>query len=144
MLNRQRNHTSGPLNDIYVRYLNDNCNVIDLSRQCVLWAADKGADGPTVRKALKLRHAIALVSVGWYLMVPPPPSDRTADWSKLQRWTVYDSFDSAAECRKKLDQFIGEYESQLVGKTTSQGQQAYSLQLALGKCIASDDPRMAK
>jgi len=57
----------------------------------------------------------------------PPPSDKTADRSKLQYWTVYDSFDSAAECRKKLDQFIGDYERQNLGKTApSQAQHAYS------------------
>ena len=92
---------------------------------------------------MKLRHTVALTFVGWYLMVPPPPTDKTADWSKLERWTIYDSFDSVAACREKLNQFIGEYESQLVGVTAaSQGQRAYSRQLSLGKCISSDDSRL--
>lgn len=58
---------------------------------------------------MNLRHAAALVLVGWYLMIPPlivpPPSENppplsTDDKAPLARWDISRSFDRADECEK--------------------------------------------
>jgi hypothetical protein len=50
---------------------------------------------------MKLRHAAALVLVGWCLMVPPLGEHSGLVWSKpFSQWKVIDTFDSKAVCEK--------------------------------------------
>ena len=90
---------------------------------------------------MKLRHAAALVLVGWYLMVPMKTRGGPIDESlPLSQWRIFASFDAAADCQEGLN---GSYDdakrSDQAGKTKGLA----DLYLA-AKCIASDDPRLAK
>jgi hypothetical protein len=52
------------------------------------------------------RHAIALVLVGWYLMIAPNrPSRVWGEARPLSDWEIVQSFDSAADCRQLRQQF---------------------------------------
>ena len=60
-----------------------------------------------------LRHAAALVLVGWYLMIPPLQNsvfgcDPNAP---LTKWLKFRSFDSETACKDLLDQMRGERET---------------------------------
>jgi hypothetical protein len=63
---------------------------------------------------MKPRHAVAFAMVGWYLLAPPPvPKGELSALERAQaagtkflvgaplsQWAVYDSFDTAAQCRE--------------------------------------------
>jgi hypothetical protein len=91
---------------------------------------------------MTLRHAAALALVGWYLMVPMPGNDPipNAEVRSFAKWIHVHSFDSADTCeagkirliRSGLKPFeLGSYPEQEVKKV-----------LLIGRCIASDDPRL--
>ena len=58
---------------------------------------------------MNLRHAAALVFMGWYLLAPPPsldwqhakrPLDSLRPDAPLSEWIIWGSFDSARECQE--------------------------------------------
>lgn len=56
------------------------------------------------------RHATTVVLVGWYLMVPPPPSPKGSGVigdEPLSQWIIAESFDSAAECTQDWKRRMG-------------------------------------
>ena len=84
---------------------------------------------------MKLRHFAALALVGWYLMVPPLAADRTNDASaSLSRWTISDSFDSAAECRETLLRRWSRAQDQKDSSAEDEYRKA--------ACVSTDDPRL--
>jgi hypothetical protein len=93
---------------------------------------------------INTRHAAALALAGWYLMSAPP---RTWFGSQqpLGNWTVLDSFDTAAECRAKLDE-LHVHVAMSSAHRLPNGSLAFSppLDPDAEKCIATDDPRLAK
>jgi hypothetical protein len=85
---------------------------------------------------MNLRHAAALALVGWYLMVPPPDTVtleqfRKGEMPPLTIWIQLWAFDSAKECQDKLAQLVHDQKDPRRRDT-----------LAMGRCIASDDPRL--
>jgi hypothetical protein len=114
---------------------------------------------------MKLLHAVALASVGWYLMVPQSP-DVNAFKAPVSQWNEIGSFDSAVACEKdrksRLQMTVEALESikrEIAGLPPSDrpmSQTAPKLYqddvkvsgatelLLASKCIASDDPRLAK
>jgi len=82
--------------------------------------------------------------VGWYLMVPPmfktegkwkPDLDEA-----VSEWQHADSYDSAGACKQGLnDRFRAMRKSTFDNPSERPGA---ILQLQLGECIASDDPRL--
>jgi hypothetical protein len=86
------------------------------------------------RAAVKPRHAAALILAGWYLIVPP--MHQSGFWSRhfgmqfadtnapLNRWSIIGTFDTVRECQAAI------------AKRTAKQREA--------RCIASDDPRLAK
>ena len=94
---------------------------------------------------MNLRHAAALALVGWYLMLPQMMLQETKDnaavgldqWTivvdksvPLARWTLFASFDSAAECEAM--------QAKLLALPNLEDHQRY----VYSSCIASDDPRL--
>jgi hypothetical protein len=51
---------------------------------------------------MNLRHAAAFALVGWYLMIPPGSGSRVDIDAPLNKWSVFRSFDTAAECKSQL------------------------------------------
>ena len=102
---------------------------------------------------MKVSHAAALALVGWYLLVPPPvPKGELSALERAQAagskflvgaplslWAVYDSFDTAAQCRKARDDLRSKssVEGRALLKQSAEGQ--WSL---FAQCIATDDPRL--
>jgi hypothetical protein len=86
---------------------------------------------------MKVRHAVALALVGWYLMMPPPPppgDHTTPQETPLYLWRTYSSFDNAKDCE--------EARSKMVNKPpTPSAAEGEALYLNI-RCIASDDPRL--
>ncbi len=78
---------------------------------------------------MHLRHAAALVLVGWYLMAPPqkyrgdtPLVERKFD-APLNQWNIAKAFDEAQDCERERN------EDRAFGLMREQ-------------CIAADDPRL--
>lgn len=100
----------------------------------------------------------AVTSVGWYLVVPP--------WSKhndhvvpdvgapLSAWSMWGSYDSAAECRREQAAEQVSYEAKL-SKLTPQPHNLFRepvppkeeilyISIAAALCVATDDPRLTE
>ncbi len=95
--------------------------------------------GPVCQIVLEMnpRHAAAaLALVGWYLMMPPVLKNGERDYrAPLSQWDLQWSYDSAAQCQKaSLLRYALRQEN---GKVVS----GY---IWSAKCIATDDPRLAK
>jgi hypothetical protein len=96
---------------------------------------------------VNLRHAAALALVGWYLMVPPGERCLEPSEQPLSKWSTFESFDTAAECRafqaitikttKNLDCSSARKATR---KEWVKNQMRWAAMF--GECIASDDPRL--
>lgn len=94
---------------------------------------------------MNLRHAAALALVGWYLMSPlvDHKAEKLLYEAPLTYWEHEGSFDTAAECERKLRDNV-RVMSNLTMKSTDRSP-GYNLGLnsaLAAKCIASDDPRL--
>jgi hypothetical protein len=98
---------------------------------------------------MELSHAAALALVGWYLMVPPMLGDYSPKPAPLNHWGLFQSFDTARECRDFQDDVLkstkdflppDEPNGQLSDKALTKNLMRYTG--LFGKCIASDDPRL--
>jgi hypothetical protein len=77
------------------------------------------------------RHAATLVLLGWYLMVPPRDEKGSLQpHSPLRKWNQAASYNTAHECE--------------VGKFKALHAKGDGSIYVTSKCIASDDPRLAK
>jgi hypothetical protein len=106
---------------------------------------------------MKTRHAAALALVGWYLMVPPmlggnPPIHPTPQPdvnAPLGSWLVVDVFDTAAQCKVALAS-VREVPSNLNARKLTAKQLTEIQKSQKGfwassnRCVASNDPRLAK
>jgi hypothetical protein len=99
---------------------------------------------------MKPRHAAALALVGWYLMSPlvDHKAEKLLYEAPLTYWEHEGSFDTAAECERKLRDNMRVMSnltmSNLTMKSTDRSP-GYNLGLnsaLAAKCIASDDPRL--
>jgi hypothetical protein len=92
--------------------------------------------------AVKPRHAAALVLIGWYLMAPPLDRHRRLLTNKpLTRWSRVRTFDSEHACKEWLASLLKSFK----GQSFENFEQAVQADRVLhGRCIASDDPRLAK
>ena len=86
-----------------------------------------------------LRHAAALVLVGWYLMVPPRNPhpfvkgyNSVDNFAPLPEWTHLASSDSVKECEARKAEYF---------KTVAQDPDLAQA-AADAECIATDDPRL--
>ncbi len=95
---------------------------------------------------VKLRHAAALALTGWYLMVPPMPYDHQThemdvDLSTpVSEWTLLGSFDTANDCKKRVDELI-QQGGEAVDRHAKGAEQRLN-DLTSAACIATDDPRL--
>ena len=84
---------------------------------------------------MTFRHAAALALVGWYLMLPPPNPRAFGgvdDDAPIVQWKLFDSYDSAMECKMAAERMVASGDS--TGVVEAQLKQA--------RCIATDDPRL--
>jgi hypothetical protein len=92
---------------------------------------------------MNLRHAGALALVGWYLMIPPTrgaPAEILYH-APLSRWEVSDQYDGKVECENSLKEIVKN--AQHNSDQCTNGDCAVTVaQLAGGRCMASDDPRL--
>jgi hypothetical protein len=86
------------------------------------------------------RDALALVLVGWYLMVPPTKDANQIDPSvPLPRWLVLRAFDTADACNEAQDQL--RYRVSRLNLRVPVASAA-SEAAEFSQCIATDDPRL--
>ena len=116
---------------------------------------------------MRIRHAAALALMGWYLISPPLTKDPInpvtgTGWpatdAPLSKWTILDSYDSAADCGIERDKDRMQ-DVQGLQKIDNEGHWSLSrsghrdpnyavavAQMLAGteaECIATDDPRLA-
>ena len=96
------------------------------------------------KSAMKYRHAAALVLVGWYLLMPPLINApyKVDTEAPLTSWKVYQTFNTAEECRKSLLSMQAKYQHSATAPTGSikRGTRAFALQVEFAQCVASDSP----
>ena len=99
-----------------------------------------GVNGLDRGRLVKTRHAVALVLVDWYLMVPPTKDGNHIDpFVTLPKWVVLRAFDTATACDEAQDQLrdrISHLNLQIPGAPAASGAAEFS------QCIASHDPRL--
>jgi hypothetical protein len=95
---------------------------------------------------MNLRHATALVLVGWYLIVPPVrvhdgqrgpelgpvPSAPHSEWWKSKM------IGSLAECQQKLDRMLYQSYHDPIPAEVAASEAA----IRLAECVSTDDPRL--
>jgi len=115
-----------------------------------------------------MRHGLAVMAVGWYLLVPPMTNDPSDNYrwkdihadAPLSQWDHLGSFDTADKCNHERIMNWGRYheQSEAAGKAAYQANQTGTLtkpiddrlhnmvwaeqRANLGRCIATDDPRL--
>ena len=87
---------------------------------------------------MKRALACVLAIAGWYLMYPPATQRSGPDsQAPLSKWEIDGSYSTAADCdaayRDDLNSMVG----------LRQNSHDF-LQTQVGRCIASDDPRIAR
>lgn len=81
--------------------------------------------------------------LGWYLMVPPPNVDRAKVFDSkapLSQWEIVRAYDSAKACEFGKEQ----WEKRPVPKRDEDKKERWAMFLSGFRCIATDDPRLAK
>jgi hypothetical protein len=111
-----------------------------------------------ILEAMKLRHAAALVTIGWYLMIPPghlaaPPAHNKKHNSvlipdaraPLNGWYPLQTFSTEILCHQALRDLSGPSTARysFMKRHRSPGEHQFLTKaLPLGQCIATDDPRI--
>jgi hypothetical protein len=98
---------------------------------------------------MKIRDALALTLVGWYLIVPPAGRTTTKAGLAvpLSQWITVGAFDSAVKCESGKRKGLPLVEQRIKDQAGKAGVSAHDsdvqalAQLAL-RCVASDDPRL--
>ena len=97
---------------------------------------------------MKIRDALALTLVGWYLIVPPAGRTLRAGLAlPLSQWRTVASFDNAAKCESGKRKGLPLVEQRIKDQAGKAGVPAHDsdvqalAQLSL-RCVASDDPRL--
>jgi hypothetical protein len=86
------------------------------------------------------RHAAALALVGWYLVIPPWDKQHVFGGTPLSQWTDYEgSYDTAKECAEGKEQLLRDVDAEVKKYA---GWQSYKDAVILGRCVATDDPRL--
>jgi hypothetical protein len=94
-------------------------------------------------KTMKMRHVVALALTGWYLMTPPLASDGSLDSrAPLSRWNIDSSYDTADDCQGIVSAFARMYPN--LKEDGAPITKAKVWPAVNGKCISTDDPRLAK
>ena len=91
------------------------------------------------------RHAAALALVGWYLITPPLSSDgkRVVGYAPLSGWSIGQSFDSATECEHaRIEQVTSARYVAEKARDPDPSNSVLVLDASLGKCVATNDPRL--
>ena len=108
-------------------------------RICRLSVARRSANS----LSMNLRHAAALALVGWYLMIPPHPTDTTLDSdAPLSKRRVYDAFDTAATCDTARASEEQDWKSKADADPDNALAKFLVKSLLTSQCIATDDPRL--
>jgi hypothetical protein len=97
-----------------------------------------------------LRHASALVLVGWYLMLPPVnPNNLSVDSdAPIAQWEIGNSFDSASQCDalrlqvRAASNSRARYDDAKSQQHPPLSYSEWQKRLKAAVCIATDDPRL--
>ena len=97
---------------------------------------------------MKIRDALALTLVGWYLIVPPAGRTLRAGLAlPLSQWRTVASFDNAVKCESGKRKGLPLVEKRIKKDAEKAGVPAHDsdvqlLAQRLLRCVASDDPRL--
>jgi len=111
---------------------------------------------------MNFRHAAALASVGWYLMIPPAHDFGGPPKTSLSQWDQVSAFDTATACEASLSDLwdcAQELRNNPKGGAACEKienlktlfvdigageREKLVYRLANVRCVATDDPRLAK
>jgi hypothetical protein len=91
----------------------------------------------------KLRHAVSLALLGWYLMAPPP----SAGWKivkevPLSQWRVEMSFETKTGCERKLGQLQLWARPRAHDRSLGTDEERHAREILLSACISTDNPEL--
>jgi hypothetical protein len=87
---------------------------------------------------MKHEFVCILAIVGWYLLYPPVTYKVDPDsYTSLSKWVIDGSYGSAADCDEAHRSDVNALQG------LAQNSRDF-LQTQVGRCIAADDPRLAK
>jgi len=90
---------------------------------------------------MKRALACILAIAGWYLIYPPATNKAGSDsQASLSKWIIDGSYGTAADC----DAAYREDLNAMPGLQKNSHRDNAFLQTQAGRCVASDDPRLAK
>jgi hypothetical protein len=93
--------------------------------------------------AVVLFAARVFAGQGWYLLSPPAVGGQLDEEAPLRRWFHMMSHDTARECEANMAKLM-EMADEAVKSDTTAATKLKASRLALSRCIALDDPRLAK
>jgi hypothetical protein len=87
---------------------------------------------------MKHKLACIIAIAGWYLLYPPVTRNSGPDsYPALSRWHIDGSYGSAADCHEA-------HRSDLNALQGLKQEPHDFLQVQVGRCVATDDPRLAE
>jgi hypothetical protein len=89
---------------------------------------------------MTFRHIAAVALVGWYLMLPSSLHQTLP----LSKWVQAGSYDSASACEQHRNNMFETLDNHEARNMSVAAQDLNARLYFAGKCIASDDPRLAK
>ena len=112
---------------------------------------------------MTFRHSAALALAGWYLMLAPyhsgmshdavalgstGPTSTVFDFdAQLSKWDRGEIFDSAADCDREKNKLYHQRLTEFKQATKKRSKRTLGHEMVrfqYARCIASDDPRLAK
>lgn len=91
------------------------------------------------------RHSAVLALLGWYLMLPSIGHDGRANTAApLSSWAQEASYDSASLCEAAVGDGIANVNGIDAHATDARVRYLHHHRWANARCIASDDPHLAK
>jgi hypothetical protein len=91
---------------------------------------------------MRIRHAAALVFVGWYLMLPPrmTSNPRMPDLgAPFTRWTNFGAYHDSHECQAARTKIYKKAEK----NPPTAANRFFQTQIASSQCVATSDPRLS-
>ncbi len=95
---------------------------------------------------MRFLHIAALAALGWYLLIPPWSQNNADTKAPFNLWEQFASYDSARQCESEKQNLFVSDSATLTDVSRAEkarlGNRAEQFRAA--RCIAADDPRLAR
>lgn len=103
-------------------------------------------DGPLGEATMRFLHIATLAALGWYLLIPPWSQNGADTKAAFNLWEQFASYDTASQCESEKQRLFVSDTTTLADASRAEkarlGNRAAQFRAA--RCIAADDPRLAR